>query len=162
MKFKKWLENWDLTNLKVNVGILNAEWKPQEKDREAAWELYVEMLTRVVTQPLSAEGGDESGALESLHALFGVTREVLRRKGRECVEFTKIAVIVLNQVVRPFTTRWHQKMLAGELKNTTGKKQFRDELAALQVVLRNYTSALAGIAQVEDLSHLEGPGKAKE
>src|SRR5438477_10472883 len=113
MKLRKWLENWDMTTLKINVGILEAEWQPQEKDREAAWELYIELLTRIVSQPLPQGNGDEKSALDSVHALFGITREILRRKGRDCVQFTKVAVIVLNQIVRPFTARWHRKSLGG-------------------------------------------------
>lgn len=152
MKLSKWLENWDLTSLKINLGVLETEWQPQEKDREAAWELYIEMLTRIVTQPLPTEHGDEKTALDSVHALFGITREILKRKGRESVQFSKIAVVVLNQVVRPFTAKWHRLVLAGALNDEKGRKEFRNELAALQVVLRNYTKALADIAQVEDLT----------
>src|SRR3989442_914526 len=148
MKLKKWLENWDLTSLKIKLGVLETEWQPQEKDREAAWELYIEMLTRIVTQPLPAEHGDENTALDSVHALFGITREILKRKGRESVQFSKIAVVVLNQVVRPFTAKWHKLALAGAWKTEDGRKEFRKNLAELQVVLRNYTKALADIAQV--------------
>jgi hypothetical protein len=96
MKLKKWFENWGLTKLKVSIGFLETEWEPQEADRDAAWELYVEMLTRIVTQPLIDDDGDEKTALDSVHALFGITREILRRKGRDCIQFSKIAVIVLN------------------------------------------------------------------
>src|SRR5947208_2802106 len=124
MKLKKWLENWDLTNLKLNVGVLEAEWQPQEKDREAAWELYVEMLTRIVTQPLPVEHGDEKTALDSVFALFGITREILRRKGRECVQFTKISVVVLNQVVRPFTAKWHKRSLEGAFSDEVSQRAF--------------------------------------
>jgi hypothetical protein len=152
MKLKKWLENWDLMNLKINVGVLEAEWQPQEKDREAAWELYVEMLTRIVTQPLPEEHGDEKAALESVYQLFPITREILRTKGRDCVQFTKIAIIVLNQIVRPFTARWHRECLAGAFKNPKKRAVFRRELAGLQKNLRQYTKALADIAQVEDLA----------
>lgn len=152
MKLRKWLENWDLTSLKINLGLLETEWQPQEKDREAAWELYVEMLTRIVTQPLPAEHGDEKTALDSVYALFGITREILRRKGRECIQFCKIAVVVLNQVVRPFTAKWHKLALAGAFEDAEKQREFRRELAALQILLRNYTKALADIAQVEDLS----------
>jgi hypothetical protein len=152
MKLNKWLENWDLTGLKINLGVLETEWQPQEKDREAAWELYVEMLTRIVTQPLPVEQGDEQTALDSVHALFGITREILKRNGRECIQFSKIAVVVLNQIVRPFTAKWHRLALAGALNDEKGRSEFRKELAALQVVLCNYTRALADIAQVEDLT----------
>jgi hypothetical protein len=154
MKLKRWLENWDLTKLKVNVGILESEWEPQEKDREAAWELYVEMLTRIVTQRLPAEGGEEKAALESIYSLFPMTREILRRKGRECVQFTKVAVIVLNQTVRPFTTKWHRLSLLDCFKDPEIAEAFRRELQALQLDLEKYTRALADIAQVEDLTSI--------
>lgn len=154
MKLKKWFENWDLTKLKVSIGFLETEWQPQESDRDAAWELYVEMLTRIVTQPLSATDGDEKTALDSVHALFGITREILRRKGRDCIQFSKIAIIVLNQIVRPFTQKWHRLALAGAFEQAARRQEFRQELEALQVDLRNYAKALADIADVEDLTGL--------
>lgn len=155
MKLRKWFENWDMTKLQIKAGFLEMEWQPQEKDREAAWELYVEMLTRVSTQPLLAAYGDEKSALDSVHELFPISREILRRNGRECIQFTKIAVIVLNQVVRPFTAKWHPLLLAGALSDPGRRLEFRDELAALQRDLRNYSGLLAQIAEVEDLAALE-------
>jgi hypothetical protein len=146
MKLKKWLENWDMTKLKVTTPFLEAEWEPQEKDREAAWELYI------VTQPLPLEHGDEETALQSAHALFGITREILRRKGRDCVQFTKIAVIVLNQIVRPFTAKWHRLSINGAFKDSKKCLEFRSELIALQKDLCIYTRMLADVAQVEDLT----------
>lgn len=154
MKFKKLLENWDLTKLKVKAGFLEAEWNPQEADREAAWEFYVEMITRIVTQPIPAESGDEKAALESIHSLFGITREILRRKGRDCVQFTKIAVIVLNQFVRPFTTKWHKENLSGALDDPEKRAAFRQELSQLQEILSIYSHTLANIAEVEDLTSM--------
>ena len=154
MKLRKWLENVDLTKLKINIGILETEWEPREPDREAAWELYVELLTRVVTQPLPVDQGDEQAALESAYALFPITREILRRKGRDCVGFTKIAVVVLNQIVRPFTTKWHRLSLVGAFQDTEHCAAFRAELASLQDDLGRYTRLLAEIAQVEDLTGL--------
>jgi hypothetical protein len=154
MKLRKWFENWDLTKLQIKAGFLEMEWEPQEKDREAAWELYVEMLTRIITQPLPEKHGDEKTALDSVYALFGITREILRRKGRECAQFTKIAVIVLNQIVRPFTAKWHGLSLAGAFDNAEKQAEFRKDLSALQKDLRNYSRLLAEIAQVEDLTDI--------
>jgi len=152
MKLEKWLENWGLTKLKLSVGFLQTDWEPQTADRDAAWELYVEMLTRIITQPLGENDGDEQAALASIHALFGITREILRRRGRDCVEFAKIAVIVLNQVVRPFTAKWHKPALSGAFEQAEKRLEFRRDLAELQVYLRHYCKALADIAQVEDLT----------
>lgn len=154
MTIRSLLENWNMTGLKLKIGFLETEWKPVENDREAAWELYVELLTRVVTQPLSDEHGDEKTALESAYSLFGLTREVLKRKGRHCIQFTKIAVVVLNQIVRPFTAKWHRLSLEGKLDDPEHCTMFREELKQLQITLRNYSHLLAEIADVEDLTEI--------
>lgn len=130
------------------------EWKPSDTDKDAAWDLYVELLTRITTQPLSDEGGVEHTALDSIHALFEITRQTLKTHGRSCIEFTRIAVIVLNQVVRPFTVRWHRKSQDGAFDSPEQCVIFRSELQALQIQLRNYTQLLAVLADVEDLTVL--------
>ncbi len=70
MKLRKWLENWDMTKLKITIPFLEPEWQVQEKDKDAAWELYIELLTRIATQPLTIEYGDDKTALESVYNLF--------------------------------------------------------------------------------------------
>jgi len=155
MKWRKWLENWDMTCLKIKTPFLDMEWKPQDEDKEAAWELYIELLTRIATQPLPTEHGDEETALTSVYKLFGLTREIIRRTGRHCIEFTKIAIVVLNQVTRPFTAKWHKLSLAGAFKDSQQCEIFRKELAELQEKLRNYSRMLADMAGVEDLTNLE-------
>ena len=124
-------------------------------DKDAAWELYVEMLTRIVTQPLPYNVGDDKTALDSVYSLFPITREILRQHGRGTIEFTKVAVPVLNQVVRPFTAKWHRESLAGAFDDDGKCREFRGELAVLQRDLRNYNRMLAEIAGVEDLTDLE-------
>ncbi len=155
MKWKKWLKNWDMTSLKINVSFLEMEWKPQPADKDAAWELYIEMLTRVATQHLKPEHGDEGTALDSIYRLFGLTREIIKTHGRDCIEFTKIAIVVLNQVIRPFTAEWHKLSLAGAFKDESECERFRTELGQLQEVLRKYAKMLADMAGVEDLTALE-------
>ncbi len=144
-----------LEKVKLGPSWANAEIAIDASDSDAAWELYVEMLTRVVTQPLPVEIGDEETALDSVYSLFPITREVLRRRGRRAINFTKIAVPILNQIVRPFTAKWHGKRLAGDLADEDIRNEFRDELATLQEDLRNYNRMLAAIAGVEDLTDLE-------
>jgi len=155
MKRRDFLERWGLSGLKLNIGFLEAEFHPQDADRAAAWELYIELLTRVTTQHLPPDHGDEETALESVHSLFPVTREILKRHGSVVGEFAKLAVPVLNQVIRPFTAKWHHRLLAGAFSDSTQCAEFRSELEELQKVLRNYTRALADLAQVEDLTALE-------
>ena len=155
MKWSKWLENWDMTHLKINLEFLEMDWEPKEPDKDAAWELYIELLTRIATQPLPADQGDEAAALDSVYSLFPLTRQTIKHHGRGCIEFTKIAVVVLNQIVRPFTAKWHRLALANAFDEKPRRDEFRLELADLQAQLHIYSKMLAQMAGVEDLTALE-------
>ena len=144
-----------LTRIKLGPRWLNLEIDLKTDDQDAAWELYVEMLTRIVTQPLPADAGDEKTALDSVYSLFPTTREILQRRGRKASHFSKVAIPVLNQIVRPFTAKWHKEALADAFEDTAKRGEFREELGALQEDLRNYNRLLADIAGVEDLTDLE-------
>lgn len=134
---------------------MEMDWKPLDPDKDAAWDLYVELLTRITTQPLPHGDGVEQTALESVHALFGITRQTLKEHGRSCIEFTKISVIVLNQVIRPFTAKWHRLSEQKAFEDPEKCREFRSELSTLKVQLKNYTKLLADLASVEDLTELE-------
>lgn len=156
MKLREWLDKWSMTSLKINPPFLEMEWKPSDYDKDAAWDLYIELLTRVATQHLHPDHGDEETTLRSIHNLFDLTREVIKRKGRHCIEFTKIAVVILNQIIRPFTAKWHKLSIQKAFDDPKQCKDFRKELNELQVVLRTYSKMLADMAGVEDLTNLEG------
>ena len=155
MKWSKWLENWDMTSLKINVPFLEMEWNPSEPDKTAAWALYIELLTRITTQSLGDSAGDEATALQSVYSLFPTTRSIIKENGRECIEFTKLAIVVLNQKVRPFTAKWHRISTENGFGTPEARAQFRNELRELQGVLRKYSRMLADMAGVEDLTSLE-------
>lgn len=148
------LTRWGLSGLKINIGILEAEFNPTDSDMSAAWQLYVELITRVTTQQLLPEHGDEQSALDSVYQIFPLTREILKSQGHDSKEFTLIAVVVLNQVVRPFTAKWHRIFLNNQL-DADNTEEFRNELSNLQNQLRNYTKLLADMANVEDLTVIE-------
>lgn len=155
MKWRDWITQWGMTSLSIKTFFLDMEWEPQDQDRSAAWELYVELLTRVTTQNLSDQEGDEQTALDSVYALFPLTREIIKRYGPQCMEFSKIAIVVLNQAVRPFTAKWHKESLNDGFANPQTCTEFRRELADLQVLLRKYMGMLSHMADVEDLRELE-------
>lgn len=155
MKLRDFLADWGLSSLKLKIGFLEGEFTPNDPDRAAAWDLYVELLTRIATQRLPEEVGDEQAALDSIYSLFPITRQVLKKHGAGAAAFAKIAIPVLNQVLRPFTARWHRLALSKAFDSQEQRLAFRRELGDLQMVLRRYTSALAALANVEDLTSLE-------
>ncbi len=155
MKWSDWLENWGMTSLRIKTPFLEMEFQPQDEDKAAAWEMYIELLTRITTQPLAQEHGDEKTALDSVHSLFPITRQILKDNTRKCMEFSKIAIVVLNQVVRPFTAKWHRLSLQGAFEDPEKNLDFGNELNSLQEQLRKYTRMLSSMADVEDLTALE-------
>ena len=155
MKWKEWLDEWSMSSLKIKTGFLDMEFEPNDVDKNAAWDMYIELLTRITTQPLTDSHGDEETALNSIYSLFPITREIIKNNGRNCIEFTKIAIVVLNQKIRPFTAKWHKLSLEGAFENKTQCKIFREELKNLQHTLNIYAIMLADMANVEDLTGLE-------
>ncbi|QDT98035.1 hypothetical protein [Gimesia aquarii] len=155
MKWKEWLDKWSMSSVKLSAGFAELEFSPKDPDRDAAWELYIELLTRVTTQHVLPEHNEEKTALTSIYKLFGLTRETLKNQGRQCNEFTKIAIPVLNQVVRPFTSKWYRKSLDGAFEDEVISQEFHVELADIQIQLRKYTKMLADMANVEDLTELD-------
>ena len=157
MKLAELFHNAYLETVRIGPRWANVEISFKEEDRNAAWELYIEMLTRIVTKELPSQVGDEQTALDSVYSIFPTTREILRRRGRSTIEFSKVAIPVLNQVVRPFTAKWHKESLAGAFSSSSGCQEFRVELETIQEELRKYNRLLAEIAEVEDLTDLEKP-----
>ena len=154
-KIKTLLDKWGFSNLKLNVGFLEAEFTPNDVDKAAAWDLYVELLTRITTQQLNFDHGDEKTALDSIYSIFSITRNILKHHGRNCINFTKISIVVLNQIIRPFTAKWHKISVEQGFRDHDICNKFRNELSQLQIQLKKYNKALADIADVENLTELE-------
>jgi hypothetical protein len=155
MKFKNWLKKWNLSSLKINAEFLEVELTFDDLDKKAAWEMYVELLTRITTQPLKVEDGDEETALKSIYNLFPLTREILKIYGAGSISFAKIAIVILNQIIRPFTAKWHKLSIQGAFKEPSRCIEFRQELEELRGKLLTYARLLSDIAGVEDLTALE-------
>lgn len=117
--------------------------------------MYVELVTRITTQKLEINTGDELTALESVYSLFDSTRVILKEKGRKAQSFSKIAVIILNQIVRPFTAKWHRAQLHGDFHEEGKCAEFREELLQFQEKMRKYAAILAEIAEVEDITEID-------
>lgn len=123
-------------------------------DSEAAWQMYVELLTRITTQKLEMDSGVEETALESIRKMFDITRDILKQYGHKAKSFTKISVIILNQKIRPFTAKWHKLKIENAFADDKKCKEFRQELELLRIILVKYTRILAEMAKVDDLTFI--------
>lgn len=154
MNYKDMFSKWGLSGIKLNLAFLEVEFTASADDQKAAWEMYVELITRIVTQELEMNIGDELTALESVYSLFSSTRAILKENGRQARSFSKIAIIVLNQIIRPFTAKWHREQLNGAFKNKEKCAEFREDLTCFQKEMRKYSAMLAEIAAVEDITDI--------
>lgn len=157
-----------LTQVTVSLpfGLGSASWESDPTERNAAWELYIELVTRIAVQSLEPNVGLVREALNSLYSLFGSTREILRKAGPKVGASKRsvggIAIAVLNQGLRPFLSKWHPELQEWEAKKTTDmstkaheqawekEPTLRGELEALRQELAVYAHALAAIAGVEE------------
>jgi hypothetical protein len=148
-------------------GIGAFEWEADPTESRAAWELYVELVTRIAVQSLET---DQHGllreALNSLYSLFAITRDVLRKAGPD-VGVTHdsvggVAIAVLNRGLRPFMSKWHPLLQAWEAQRPpemsayeheqrwSRSSEMRAELSTLRGELEIYAQALAIIAGVQE------------
>ncbi|BAF73053.1 hypothetical protein [Sulfurovum sp. NBC37-1] len=152
MKWSELFDKWSLSGLKAKAGFIEMDFMPNDVDKNAAWEMYVEMQTRITTQELGDEEGDEVTALQSIYTLFQLTRDLLKKYGRHAPDFSRIALFIINEEVRPFTGKWHKLSADGKLNDAEQRKMFRKELKDLQVILGAYSSILEDMAGVKGLS----------
>lgn len=102
-------------HLPFGLGGLDGEWEPDENERSAAWEMYVELVTRVSVVPLAAGEGLAGEALTSLYSFFDITRSILKAHGPgiaqphgdDNLSFGALAVLILNSALRPLLAKWH-------------------------------------------------------
>lgn len=152
------------------IGGIEGTWVPENAERDAAWELYVELVTRVTVVELRPDQGTLREALTSYYQLFGITRDILRRYGPAVargngsrITFGRIAVAMLNSVIRPVLAHWHPLLLAIEQSLPEGvdmitheqswveADRLRSDLAKTRVLLIDIARLLGEVAGVESL-----------
>lgn len=120
-------------------------WNQHNTSEESApaHTLWVELTTRITTQPLHYRSGDEETAAASVASLFATVR-ALMSKHPKAHEFHRVALALLNDTLRPYTARWHGWMTQdGNKVDRDGKpilrfrdewvrRKFREELQQLQ------------------------------
>lgn len=158
-----------MVDIKVNIdlpfGIGSISLTPDDREKEAAWELYVELSTRIAVHPMKDNEGISREALKSLYNIFQTTRDILRKAGprvaRSKNSLGPLAVRVLNNGLRPFLAKWHPLLQEYEAKRDAAISEFaheqaweyhpqlRRELRDVQKGMQVYLYALAKIAGFE-------------
>jgi len=157
-------------NLDLKVFTISGTFKPKKTDKKAAWELYIELITRITVIELKEGHGILREAFNSIYSLFNITRSVLKKYGPDLAKSASnnlslglISVSMLNHVLRPFLTKWHPLLEEYEVqrpKNVSKKehedkweycKKTRDELEKIRETLNLYADLLSQIAGVDPI-----------
>lgn len=136
--------------------------------QEAAWKIYIELITRVSANDLAPGTGIIRESLNSLYAAFGSLRDTLKAAGPELAKppasqrqwtVASLLLNIMNDRLRPFLSKWHpllqeyEKTKPDSVAQYTHEQEwvqntsFRRELTALLVGLRGYIAALKDIAE---------------
>ncbi|MFB7466129.1 hypothetical protein ACFCZ1_21960 [Streptomyces sp. NPDC056224] len=159
-----------LTEVKVTVPQLSELTFTVNNDaRQVAWQMFVETVTRVSTQPLASDQGVVREALTSMYGLFATTRETLKASrpsapvpGGQTVEY--LAITMLNRELRPFLSQWHPRLREFELAHPESPESSwadnaacRADLQRVQSELHEYAVGFARLAGVRDADSLIRP-----
>jgi len=125
-----------------------------EDNKAASWQLYIELATRVATQPLLEDHGDEESALKSIFKLFDLTREIIKQYGRKAETFSMLSLCLLNMILRPFTSKWHKIFKNGSV-NEENQKAFREELYELQIIINKFSGVLLQMSRVNTFGEIK-------
>ena len=167
------MPNATFKNFKISIPFLGLEgnWEVDDQQRKAAWEIYVELVTRVTVVALKKEEGILREAMNSFYSLFNTTREILKRYGptiavaanEKDMTLGHIAVGVLNKVLRPLLAKWHP--ILEEYENNRPKNvsvaaherkweqaaALRADIEKVRADLTVYADVLAKVSEVSKL-----------
>ena len=159
---------------------LSGRWNPNEAERRAAWEMLVELTTRVPVIPLRKNEGLLREALTSLYTLFQETRGVLRAGGADVAVDRQgelsMAVItghLLNQVIRPVLAYWHPELQRWEAGGAGLPKrehelnwpeyaEFKELLEELRATLIDFARVFAVAAGAEEFLRIQLDNESRQ
>ncbi len=153
------------------IGGIEGSWEPDDSERKAAWEMYVELVTRAAVTGIQPEEGLLREDLNSMYALFNITRNILRGygpgvaqpKGDNNLSFGFLSVAVLNTVLRPLLSKWHpllknyEDLCPNDISSVAYERAWKDhdtmreEINYARHVLTDYADLLAEVAGVPSL-----------
>jgi hypothetical protein len=134
--------------------------------KEAGWHIYVELVSRIATQPLADQGGSLKEALTSLNSLFEIIRDELKKippMPKEALPqqptdtVVEVSLRILNKHLRPFLAKWHPRLSNWEKQNPDKAESYwpeaegcREELEKTRQATRADVRKLAEIIRIRD------------
>jgi hypothetical protein len=138
----------------------------EETLRSVGWRIFVELASRIATQPLQANTGSLHEALDSLHELYGIIRDELKKSPPLQLEAAKdgdtveaIALDILNGPLRQFLATWHPRLPTGGGQNNdesewTQAEQCRADLEKVRADIAEKAKRLGTVIGLRGVARL--------
>ncbi len=125
--------------------------------KEAAWIIFVELVTRIGVNELPKDSGVSRAAMDSVYGLFKTVRRLTAESGptknvnNKGESFELVSIRFLNQMLRPFLTKWHGLKFDESGNYLSNDLEFREDLNSLRIdMLNTYALAYARLAGIKN------------
>lgn len=116
-RYKGFHHGKDFTIDKAEMGLGNGKivFKPNLKDQQIAYAVWVELSTRKIGLPINLDDDVISEIYESWYNFFSITRELIKDipvdkvKRKSTQKIIRLSIDVLNEGLRPHLTLWQAR-----------------------------------------------------
>jgi hypothetical protein len=113
--------NFEIDTAEMGIGSHKLSFKPNLRDQEIAYKIWVELSTRKIGLPIDLEHDVISEIYDSWHNFFSITRELIKDipvnkvKNKSTRQIITLSITLLNKGLRPHFTALDKKyrMYAG-------------------------------------------------
>ena len=110
-----WGQHFEIDNTEVGIGSGKISFKPNFKDQQIGYSIWVELSTRKIGLPIDLSHDVISEIYDSWHDFFSVTRELIKDipvnkvRASSTQKIIRLSIDVLNEGLRPHLTKWQSR-----------------------------------------------------
>ena len=107
--------NFEIDTAELGIGSHKVSFKPNVRDQEIAYKIWVELSTRKIGLPIDLEHDVISEVYDSWYNFFSITRELIKDipvsklKHSSTKQIITLSISVLNEGLRPHLTSWQAR-----------------------------------------------------
>ncbi|MDO8537022.1 MAG: hypothetical protein Q7R94_02135 [bacterium] len=107
--------DFEIDTAEMGIGSHKISFKPNLKDQEIAYKIWVELSTRKIGLPIDLNEDVVSEIYDSWHNFFSITRELIKDipvskvKNPSTGKIITLSISVLNEGLRPHLTKWQAR-----------------------------------------------------
>lgn len=107
--------SFEIDETQIGIGSHSISFKPNVKDREVAYKIWVELSTRKIGLPINLEHDVISEVYDSWYGFFSITRELIKDipvnklRNDSTRKLVNLSVSILNEGLRPHLTLWQAR-----------------------------------------------------